>query len=79
MNNNIFNIINMIRMAKNPEQIMQSAINQNPQMANIISQVKNSTQGANPQQVAMQMARQKGISEKEIMDMYNFLNGKNKN
>lgn len=76
MNNNIFNIINMIRMAKNPEQIMQSAINQNPQMANIISQVKNSTQGANPQQVAMQMARQKGISEKEIMDMYNFLNGK---
>lgn len=79
MNNNIFNIINMIRMAKNPEQIMQSAINQNPQMANIISQVKNSTQGANPKQVAMQMARQKGISEKEIMDMYNFLNGKNKN
>lgn len=76
MNNNIFNIINMIRMAKNPEQMLQNAVNQNPQIANIISQVQNSTSGASPQQVAMQMARQKGISEKEIMDMYNFLNGK---
>lgn len=76
MNNNIFNIINMIRTAKNPEQMLQNAVNQNPQIANIISQVQNSTSGASPQQVAMQMARQKGISEKEIMDMYNFLNGK---
>lgn len=76
MNNNIFNIINMIRTAKNSEQMLQNAVNQNPQIANIISQVQNSTSGASPQQVAMQMARQKGISEKEIMDMYNFLNGK---
>lgn len=76
MNNNIFNIINAVRMAKNPEQILQNAVNQNPQIANIISQVQNSTQGADPQQVAMQMARQKGISERDIMDMYNFLNGK---
>lgn len=76
MNNNIFNIINMIRTAKNPEQMLQNAVNQNPQIANIISQVQNSTSGASPQQVAMQMARQKGISEKEIMDMYNFLNVK---
>ena len=60
----------------NPMQMFQQMLQQNPQMMSALSQIQNSTQGANPKDVAMQLAKQRGISEQEVMNMYNSLNRK---
>jgi SOS response regulatory protein OraA/RecX len=56
--------------------MFQNMIMQNPQMSSALSQIQNSTQGANPKDVAMQLARQRGMSEQEVMNMFNSLNRK---
>lgn len=66
----------MLRGAQNPQQMFQNMLMQNPQMSSALSQIQNSTQGANPKDVAMQLARQRGMSEQEVMNMFNSLNRK---
>lgn len=66
----------MLRGAQNPQQMFQNMIMQNPQMSSALSQIQNSTQGSNPRDVAMQLARQRGMSEQEVMNMFNSLNRK---
>lgn len=57
----------------NPQSMFQQMLQNNPQMSSALSQIQNSTQGANPRDVAMQLAKQRGISEQQIMNMYNSL------
>ena len=64
----------MLRGAQNPQQRFQNMLQQNPQISSALSQIQNSTQGANPRDVAMQLARQRGMSEQEVMNMFNSLN-----
>lgn len=64
----------MLRGAQNPQQMFQNILQQNPQISSALSQIQNSTQGANPRDVAMQLARQRGMSEQEVMNMFNSLN-----
>ena len=64
----------MLRGAQNPQQMFQNMLQQNPQISSALSQIQNSTQGANPRDVAMQLARQRGMSEQEVMNMFNSLN-----
>ena len=71
---NPMQIFQMLRGAQNPQQMFQNMLMQNPQMSSALSQIQNSTQGANPRDVAMQLARQRGMSEQEVMNMFNSLN-----
>lgn len=71
---NPMQMFQMLRVAQNPQQMFQNMLQQNPQMSSALSQIQNSTQGANPRDVAMQLARQRGISEQEVMNMFNSLN-----
>ena len=64
----------MLRGSQNPQQMFQNMLMQNPQMSSALSQIQNSTQGANPRDVAMQLARQRDMSEQEVMNMFNSLN-----
>ena len=64
----------MLRGSQNPKQMFQNMLQQNPQISSALSQIQNSTQGANPRDVAMQLARQRGMSEQEVMNMFNSLN-----
>ena len=64
----------MLRGSQNPQQMFQNMLMQNPQMSSALSQIQNSTQGANPKDVAMQLARQRGMSEQQVMNMFNSLN-----
>jgi hypothetical protein len=73
---NPMQMFQMLRGAQNPQQMFQNMIMQNPQMSSALSQIQNSTQGANPKDVAMQLARQRGMSEQEVMNMFNSLNRK---
>lgn len=66
-------MINMFKQAQNPQALFQQMLNQNPQMATSFAQLQNSTQGANPRDIAMQLAKQKGIPEEQVMQMFNNL------
>ena len=71
---NPMQMFQMLRGAQNPQQMFQNMIMQNPQMSSALSQIQNSTQGSNPRDVAMQLARQRGMSEQEVMNMFSSLN-----
>ena len=71
---NPMQMFQMLRGAQNPQQMFQNMLQQNPQMSSALSQIQNSTQGANPRDVAMQLAKQRGMSEQEVMNMFNSLN-----
>ena len=71
---NPMQMFQMLRGSQNPKQMFQNMLQQNPQISSALSQIQNSTQGANPRDVAMQLARQRGMSEQEVMNMFNSLN-----
>ena len=71
---NPMQMFQMLRGSNNPQQMFQNMLMQNPQMSSALSQIQNSTQGSNPRDVAMQLARQRGVSEQEVMNMFNSLN-----
>lgn len=71
---NPMQMFQMLRGAQNPQQMFQNILQQNPQISSALSQIQNSTQGANPKDVAMQLARQRGMSEQEVMNMFNSIN-----
>lgn len=71
---NPMQLFQMLSGSKNPQMMFQQMLQQNPQMSSALSQIQNSTQGANPREIAMQLARQRGVSEQQIMSMFNSLN-----
>lgn len=71
---NPMQLFQMLSGSNNPQMMFQQMLQQNPQMSSALSQIQNSTQGANPRDVAMQLARQRGVSEQQIMSMFNSLN-----
>lgn len=70
-NNNPFmnNLMQLLGLGTTPQQIIQNAIAQNPQLQQTFSQITGN--GANPKQLCYQIAQQKGI---DINQMINFLN-----
>lgn len=68
------NLLQMFQSSPNPQMMFQQMLQKNPQMSSALSQIQNSTQGSNPRDVAMQLARQRGMSEQEVMNMFNSLN-----
>ena len=73
---NPMQMFQMLRGAQNPQQMFQNMLQQNPRMSSALSQIQNSTQGSNPRDVAMQLAKQRGMSEQQVMNMFNALNRK---
>jgi hypothetical protein len=73
---NPMQLLQMFQVSPNPQMMFQQMLQKNPQMSSALSQIQNSTQGANPRDVAMQLARQRGMSEQEVMNMFNSLNRK---
>ena len=71
---NPMQLFQMLSGSNNPQMMFQQMLQQNPQMRSALSQIQNSTQGANPREIAMQLARQRGVSEQQIMSMFNSLN-----
>ena len=73
---NPMQMFQMLQGAQNPQVMFQQMLRNNPQMTSALTQIQNSTQGSNPRDVAMQLARQRGMSEQEVMNMFNSLNRK---
>lgn len=66
LNQNIDAIINMANMRKNPQQIMQMLIQQNPQVKQMMTQIQNMANGRTPQEFITQLAQQNGVSQDRI-------------
>jgi hypothetical protein len=71
---NPMQMFQMLQGAQNPQVMFQQMLRNNPQMSLALTQIQNSTQGSNPRDVAMQLARQRGMSEQQVMNMFNSLN-----
>lgn len=71
---NPMQVFQMLQGAQNPQVMFQQMLRNNPQMSLALTQIQNSTQGSNPRDVAMQLARQRGMSEQQVMNMFNSLN-----
>ena len=70
-NNNYMNNLNqLLSMGNNPQQIVQNAIAQNPQLQQLFSQIGS---GVNAKTLVMQIAQQRGI---DINQMIQFLQSK---
>lgn len=70
MNNNLYmnNLAQLLTMGQNPQQILQNAIAQNPQLQQTFSQI--GSNGISAKQLCYQIAQQRGI---DINQMINFL------
>lgn len=57
------NIMLAKKQGKNPQQIMQSIMQSNPQFQQTLTQLQNMSQGRNPKEFIMQLAMQNGVDE----------------
>ena len=66
VNQALQNIFQMKKSGKNPQAILQMLLQQNPQVAQLMTQFRNMSNGQNPRDFITQMARQQGLSEQNI-------------
>lgn len=66
-NNNYINNLNqLLMMGQNPQQIIQNAIAQNPQLQQVFSQIGS---GINAKTLVMQIAQQRGIDVNQMIQL----------
>jgi hypothetical protein len=68
------NFLQMILSAKNPREMIINLMNTNPQFQQALQSLHNSGGGASFEQMARTIAQQKGISEQELLNLFNSIN-----
>lgn len=63
VNANIQQIMALKKQGKSPQEVMQMLIQQNPQVQQTLTQMKNMAGNRSPKEFIMQMARQNGVEE----------------
>lgn len=76
INQTIENIIALYERGGNPQQIMQNMMQKNSQIGQFQTQLQNMAQGRTPQEFLMQLARQNGVSEKNLQGLSRILGGR---
>lgn len=71
MNNPMNNVLQMMNGGMNPQMIMDRMLQNNPQAKQFLEQMKNQSNGRSPKEMALQYARQQGISDQQLMEMAN--------
>lgn len=62
-------LFQMRNAGQNPQAIMQMLIQQNPQYSQMLTQIRNMSQGRNPRDFVMQLARQNGVNEQNLAQL----------
>lgn len=73
VNQALQSVFQMKNAGRNPQQVMQMLIQQNPQISQTLATLQNMAQGRNPQQFFSQLAKQNGVNEQNmqmIMQMF---------
>lgn len=68
-NNPVNGILQMLNNGGNPQQIANRILQSNPQARQFMQQMQNQANGRSPKEMAMQYAKQRGISEKDLMEL----------
>ena len=61
------NLMNMVKSAKNPQTMLQSMVNQNPQMKQVMDYVQQN--GGDPKTAFYKLAEQRGVNPDEVLQM----------
>lgn len=69
VNQALQSVFQMKNAGRNPQQIMQILIQQNPQIKQLLTQFQNMSNGQNPRDFLTQLARQNGVSEQNISNI----------
>lgn len=73
INDTIQGLLALKNAGRNPNQIMQMLIQQNPQAQQMLTQLQNMAQGRDPRQFLSQLARQNGVSPQNISAIMQML------
>lgn len=65
--NQIKQMMNMVQSARNPQAMLQSIIQNNPQMKQVMDIVNES--GGNPKAAFYKMAEEKGVDPEQVLSM----------
>lgn len=76
INQTLEQIIRFYDSGGNPQQVMQNMMQQNPQMNQMQTQMRNMAQGRSPQEFILQMAKQNGVSEQNLQGLARILGAK---
>lgn len=68
MSGGMGNPMQMLMNMNNPQQFAQQLLNQNPQAQQFLNQMQNQANGRSPRDMAMQMAKQSGMDEKQLLE-----------
>jgi hypothetical protein len=66
INQAIQSIVQMKSAGQNPQMVMQMMLQRNPQLNQVMAQMKNMAQGRSPQEFIMQLATQNGVSPQNM-------------
>ena len=69
VNQALNSVFQMKNAGRNPQQIMQMLIQQNPQIQQRLAILQNMAQGKNPQEFFSQLARQNGVNEQNMQQL----------
>lgn len=73
MQNNMNNFLQQVmawkQQGKTPQQVMDMLVQQNPQLMESATQLRNMANGKNPQEFVMQLAKQNGLPEQSLQMM----------
>ena len=67
MPNNMQQLVNLFKNARNPQQLIANMVNQNPQAKQILNLLQ--TSGKSPKDLFYEMAKQKGVDPNQIINM----------
>jgi hypothetical protein len=74
VNQALQSIFNMRNAGRNPQQVLQMLMQQNPQFGQLMTAFKNMSNGKNPRDFITQLARQNGVNEQNISAIQQMFN-----
>lgn len=69
VNQALQSLFQMRNAGQNPQAIMQMLIQRNPQYSQMLTQIRNMSQGRNPREFVMQLAKQNGVNEQNLAQL----------
>ena len=70
-NNPINMFMQFLNNGGNPQQLAAQALQQNPQLKQVMEQLQNKSNGQSPRDIAMQLIKERGIDPSQIMQIAN--------
>lgn len=68
-------IFQMKNAGQNPQAIMQMLMQRNPQYSQMLTQIRNMSQGRSTKEFVMQLAKQNGVNEQNLAQLMQMFGG----